>query len=101
MAWFDRLKNLLCGGRLNAEIDEELEYHLQSLVRDNLERGMPPERARQDAARRFGSRRQARDETRDANIFVWMDSMVRDVRYAARNFRKNLGATAVAVVSLA
>jgi hypothetical protein len=55
MAWIDRLVNLLRGGRLDAEIDEELAFHLESLTRDNPEKGMPLEAARQEATRRFGA----------------------------------------------
>ena len=55
MAWIDRLVNLLRGGRLDAEIDEELAFHLESLIRDNPEKGMPLEAARQEAGRRFGA----------------------------------------------
>src|SRR5581483_795256 len=37
------------------EVDEELEFHLEMRARDLVARGMPPEDARRDAERRFGS----------------------------------------------
>jgi putative ABC transport system permease protein len=39
--------------------------------------------------------------TRDAEILVWLETIGKDIRFAFRNLRKNLGVTAVAVLSLA
>ena len=55
MAWGDRFKNLFRGKKLDGEIAEELEFHLEARFRDNLRAGMPPAEARRDAVRRFGS----------------------------------------------
>ena len=52
--WTNRLINLFRGGRLDAEIDEELRFHTEARIRDNLAAGMMPEEARRDAMRRFG-----------------------------------------------
>ena len=39
-----------------AELREELQFHLEARRQDNLRAGMPSDAARQDAVRRFGSR---------------------------------------------
>ena len=45
MAWTDRLINLFRGRQLAREIDEELSFHLESRIRDNVAAGMTPEEA--------------------------------------------------------
>jgi hypothetical protein len=50
MAWISRFTNLFRRHRLEDEVDEELRFHLEARVRDNLAKGMPPVEARQDDA---------------------------------------------------
>src|SRR5215468_1251226 len=101
MSWSNRFKNLFRTNELDGEIDEELEFHLESRFRDNIRAGMPPAEARQDAVRRFGSRMRSVEGAREANIVVWLETVRQDVRYAFRTLLKDRGFTAVAVASLA
>ena len=70
MSWFNRLSNLFGRRDLNAEIDEELQFHVEARIRDNIAAGMTPADARRDALRRFGAPAAYRDATRDADIVV-------------------------------
>ena len=101
MSWTDRLKNLFRADKLDGEIGEEIEFHLEARFRDNIRAGMPPSEARQDAARRFGSRMRSLEGAREANLLVWIETVRQDIRYAFRTLVKNRGFTAVAVASLA
>ena len=101
MSWLNRLSNLVRGRELSRGLDEELRFHLEARIQDNLRAGMTPEEARQDALRRFGNPTLAKERTRDTDIVVSLENIVRDVSYAARSLRKNPGFTVVAVLTLA
>ena len=101
MSWTNRLFNLFRRERVDAEAEEEVQFHLVARLEENLARGMSLEDARRDAARRFGGELHARERSRDADLVVWLDTLARDVRYALRNLAKNRGVTMVAAFSLA
>jgi predicted permease len=105
MSWLrpvlSRLRNLFRGRRLFCEIDEELQFHMDARIADNLAAGMTPEDARRDAVRRFGGQMLALEKSRDADIVVWIETIGQDIRYAWRSLRRNPGVTVVALWSLA
>ncbi|HUI55852.1 MAG TPA: ABC transporter permease [Bryobacteraceae bacterium] len=101
MSWANRLFNLFRRERVDAEAEEEAQFHLVARMEENLARGMSLEDARRDAARRFGGGLQARERSRDADLVIWLDTLARDIRFAFRNLAKNRGVTLVAALSLA
>jgi predicted permease len=102
MLWtLQRLANLLRRRSLNAEIDEELQFHLDSRIRDNVADGMSVDEARRDAHRRFGSPLGVRDGVRDANILVSLESILQDLRFAVRSILRRPGFALLAVTTLA
>src|SRR5438105_14130221 len=101
MAWTERLINLLRRHSLDAEIDAELQFQVEQRPRDNLAAGMTIDEARDDAERRLGGRRRVHEETRDADVLVWLESIGPDARYAARNLRRSPLVTSVIIGSLA
>ena len=70
MSWFHRLSNLLRRDDLDRELDEELQFHIDARMRDNLKAGMTAEAARRDARRRFGNRTLAKERTHEMDIIV-------------------------------
>src|SRR5262245_8812447 len=86
---------------IDAGLDDEIRSHLDMEIDDNLERGMSPEQARHAANQAFGSAALAKDESREAWIYRWLDDLAKDIRFGARMLLKNRGFSAVAVISLA
>lgn len=91
MPLYRRIANLFQRTKLEQEIDAELASHIQLAIDDNVAAGMTPEQARRNALLRFGSRSTLRENTREADIAVVLDDIVRDVRYAGRQLRKSPG----------
>jgi predicted permease len=86
--------------RLDREMDDEMRFHLEMQMQDNIEAGMPPAQARQAAWRSFGGLEQVKELCRDVRGAAWVETLWQDVRYGTRLFIKNPSVTAVAVVAL-
>jgi predicted permease len=96
-----RIRSLVRRDELDAELDEELRYHLERQTELNRQAGMTPDEARQEATRAFGRLQQRTEECREARGVSLVESTAQDVRYALRSLRRTPGFTSAAVVSLA
>lgn len=101
MAWYRRLLNVGRTGRLNAEIERELVSHVEERAQALRAAGLSEEEALREARRRLGNATLQRERTRDADVVVWVDSLVRDVRHALRGLVRSPVFAGVAIVSLA
>jgi predicted permease len=101
MSWYSRFSNLFRRDRLSADLDEELQFHLDARARDNINAGMNEDAARRDAGRRFGNAALARERTHEMNIVVTIETLRRDLLYALRGLLNSPGFTAVAILTLA
>ena len=93
MSVWSRITNVFRSDRLNHEIDEELESHIQEAI----EKGRDPAEAR----RAFGSTLRHREESRDVRLLTWLDSLRADAVFGLRHLKKNKITSAAAIVSLA
>jgi putative ABC transport system permease protein len=95
------LRNLFLSRRVDADLDQEVHTQLEILTEENIGAGMPPEEARRAARIEFGGIEQVKEEVREKRIGNWIHSVICDCRYSLRQLRKNPGATAVMVFTLA
>src|SRR5262249_48113623 len=97
------------GPRAEADVDDELAFHLSMRERDYMARGMAEADARRAATRRLGDLGQARAECiaitsrreRRMTRAQVVDAFVHDVKFAWRTLGRQKGWTAVAVITLA
>ncbi len=93
MSLWSRIANVFRTNRLNREIDEELQSHIEEAI----EQGRDPDEAR----RAFGSPLRQREETRDVRLIAWLDSLRADAVFGWRRLRKSKVTSAAAILSLA
>ena len=86
---------------LKAEIDEELRFHFEQRMADNLAAGMTAEQAARDARKRFGNLQTIREECCEVRSGNFVEALLRDFRFAGRIMARSPVFTAVAVLMLA
>jgi macrolide transport system ATP-binding/permease protein len=87
MLWL-RLRSLARRGRVDDELDEELRYHVERQVEQDVAAGRDPAAARRAALASIGGFVQAAEECRDMRGLNIIDSIRQDARYAVRQFRR-------------
>jgi putative ABC transport system permease protein len=93
------LRGLLRRRQIEAEIADELRDHLEREIEAHRSRGVAPDEARRLALRDLGGLTQTLEYTRDVRA-TWLDSVCRDVRYAARVLRRSPRFTVTALTLL-
>ena len=108
MPRWSRFRQLL-GPDPKADVDDELDFHLEMRARELVARGEERARASERARQRFGDLEGARracvaiSRRRERHVARkdWMREFVDDVCYAVRTLRRTPGFAAVAVMTLA
>ena len=60
-----RLRSLFRRRQVEQELDEELQYHIERQIEENIAKGMTPEEARHTAVRAMGGVERRKEECRD------------------------------------
>lgn len=96
-----RFRAIFVREAVEAELDEELRFHLEHQLEKYQQQGL----SRREAMRRvrldFGGTEQVREECRDARGTRLLEDALQDLKHAARALRKNPVFAAAMVVTLA
>ena len=96
-----RLRSLFRRRRVDRELEDEFRFHLDQLVEEEIAAGVAAEEARRSALRKMGGITQFQEESRDMRRVNYIDDLLRDVRYAARNLRRSPGFATLVVLIMA
>jgi putative ABC transport system permease protein len=86
--------------RRDADHGDEFRAHIEIEIEENIARGMTPEEARRAAHTRFGNPTAIREEVYTMNSIGVLETAMRDMRYAVRSLRGNLGFATAAILCL-
>jgi putative ABC transport system permease protein len=87
--------------RLDSDLENEIQSHLELAERDMIAQGASPEDARAAARRSFGGVAQMQEEHRDVRTIRWVETALRDLRLGVASLRRNPTFTIVAIGVLA
>src|SRR5215472_16321521 len=104
MQWLKELAHSLSSifrrSQKEGELSEEVQFHLECQIEQNLAAGMAPKEARYAALRLFGGIQQIKAECRDMRRLNLVEQLSQDLRYCLRMLAKSPGVTAMVLLSL-
>ena len=92
MSLWSRMWNAVRADRLNRDIDEEMDSHIDEAIAA----GRDPD----EASRAFGSMLRQREAGRRVRVVGWLESLLADAEFGWRQLRRNKITSLVAVLSL-
>src|SRR4051812_46638686 len=100
MSIFRKLASSMRGDNKEAQLREELKFHLAEEADEQQANGVPADEARWQAHHDLGNVTRVIEETRTVWTWTLVEQLAQDVKYAFRTMAKNRMFTALAAVSL-
>jgi predicted permease len=105
MRWFERFRigtlMLFRRQQQTVGLNDELQFHLDQQVKENIARGLSPEEAHYAALRTFGNPALLRDQARSSWSWNWLEKFLRDLRYGIRTLTRSPGFALTAILVMA
>src|SRR5690349_4254690 len=86
-----RLRSVFRRSRVEQELDEELQYHLERKIEEYIAKGLTPAQSREAALRAMDGLEQHKEECRDTRQVNLIDNTLQDIRYGLRVLVKSPG----------
>ncbi len=87
--------------KLDEQLDDEVQAHIEFAVEENVARGMSQEEAWTAALRAFGGVTQVKEQYRTRRGVPLLEQAWRDVKFGVRQLRRSPGFTTTAILTLA
>ena len=97
-----RMQMLFHRNRAASRLDDELRFHLEQQIAENVAAGMSAEEARHAALRAFGNPAALRDQARETWNWSSVESVLRDARIGLRTLLRSPGfaLTAIGIMAM-
>ncbi|HEX3471209.1 MAG TPA: ABC transporter permease, partial [Silvibacterium sp.] len=105
MRWLEQVRMwvemLFRRSRAANRLDDELRFHLEQQIAENISAGMSEEEAHHAALRAFGNPTALRDQARETWSWSGVESVLRDARIGVRTLLRTPGFAAIAILVMA
>src|SRR5437660_12745666 len=96
-----RFRSLFRRSRVEEDLEDELQYHIQRQIAEYIAAGLSPKDARIAAVRSMEGFEQIKDECRDSRGTRGIENMLQDLRFAFRALRRTPVFACLAIATLA
>ena len=100
-AWLSRIAGLAGSPQRERALAAEIDSHIAMHVEDKMRAGLTAEQARREAILQLGGLERTKQAYRDRSTIPLLEALLRDLRFALRQLRKNSGFAFTAILMLA